>query len=36
MSHNDWYVTPADAALLFDDDRDTVWQKAYDRRTMRL
>jgi putative transcriptional regulator len=36
MSHNDWYVAPADATLLFDDDRDTVWQKAYDRRTMRL
>jgi len=36
IGHNDWYVTPADAALLFDDDRDTVWQKAYDRRTMRL
>jgi putative transcriptional regulator len=36
ISHNDWYVAPADAALLFDDDRDTVWQRAYDRRTMRL
>lgn len=36
MSHNDWYVAPADAALLFDDDRDSVWQKAYDKRTLRL
>jgi putative transcriptional regulator len=36
MSHNDWYVTPADATLLFDDDRDTLWQKAYDKRTLRL
>ncbi len=36
ISHNDWYVAPADATLLFDDDRDTVWQEAYDRRTMRL
>jgi putative transcriptional regulator len=36
MSHNDWYVTPADAALLFDEDRDAVWQSAYDKRTMRL
>jgi putative transcriptional regulator len=36
MSRNDWYVTPADAALLFDDDRDAVWQNAYDKRTLRL
>jgi putative transcriptional regulator len=36
MNHNDWYVTPADAALLFDEDRDSVWQRAYDKRTMRL
>jgi putative transcriptional regulator len=36
MSHNDWYVTPAAATLLFDEDRDAVWQSAYDKRTMRL
>jgi putative transcriptional regulator len=36
MGHNDWYVTPADATLLFDEDRATVWQSAYDKRTMRL
>ncbi|HEX4112959.1 MAG TPA: YqgE/AlgH family protein [Stellaceae bacterium] len=36
MNHNDWYATPADAALLFDADRDSVWQRAYDKRTMRL
>jgi putative transcriptional regulator len=36
MSHNDWYATQADSALLFDDDRDSVWQRAYDKRTMRL
>jgi len=36
LGHNDWYVAPADAALLFDKDRDTVWQRAFDRKTMRL
>lgn len=36
LSHNDWYITPADATLLFDLDRDSVWQKAYDQRTLRL
>jgi putative transcriptional regulator len=36
MAHNDWYAAPADAALLFDADRDTVWQRAYDRRTLQL
>ncbi|HXE17831.1 MAG TPA: YqgE/AlgH family protein [Stellaceae bacterium] len=36
LSHNDWYVTPADATLLFDEDRDAVWQKAYDKRVLKL
>jgi len=36
IAHNDWYAAPADPALIFDADRDTVWQRAYDRRTLRL
>jgi putative transcriptional regulator len=36
LGHNDWYVAPADAALLFDADRDSVWQRAFDRKTLRL
>jgi putative transcriptional regulator len=36
LNHNDWYVTPANATLLFDLDRDSVWQKAYEQRVLRL
>jgi putative transcriptional regulator len=36
LGHNDWYLTPADNALVFDDDRDSVWQRAFDRKTLRL
>jgi putative transcriptional regulator len=36
LNHNDWYIARADPALVFDLDRDSVWQKAYDQRTLRL
>jgi putative transcriptional regulator len=36
MMRHDWLVAPADAALLFDQDRDGVWQRAMDRRTLDL
>jgi len=36
LSRNSWYLAPADEALLFDKNRDTVWQRAYDRKTLRL
>jgi putative AlgH/UPF0301 family transcriptional regulator len=31
-----WYTAPADPALVFDDDRDKVWEHATARRTQDL
>jgi putative transcriptional regulator len=36
LAHNVWYTAPADAALVFDDDRDKVWEHATARRTQDL
>jgi putative transcriptional regulator len=36
LDHNDWYIAPASPALLFDADRDSVWQRAYDSRRLQL
>jgi putative transcriptional regulator len=36
LDHNDWYLAPADPDLLFDADRDDVWQRAYDKRLLKL
>jgi putative transcriptional regulator len=36
LGHNAWYVAPADGDLLFDGDRDSVWDRAFQRRTLRL
>jgi len=32
IAHNDWFAVPEDPALVFDEDRDTVWDKALARR----
>jgi putative transcriptional regulator len=36
LAHNVWYTAPADPALVFDDDRDKVWEHATARRTQDL
>jgi putative transcriptional regulator len=36
LSRNVWYTAPADPALVFDDDRDKVWERAAARRTQDL
>ena len=36
LGHNAWYLAPADGELLFDQDRDSVWDRAFQRRTLRL
>lgn len=36
LAHNAWYTAPADPALVFDDDRDKVWEHATARRTQDL
>jgi putative transcriptional regulator len=36
MTHNVWYTAPEDPALVFDDDRDKVWEHATARRTQDL
>lgn len=32
IARNDWFTAPEDSALVFDDDRDTVWDKALAKR----
>ena len=32
IARNDWFTAPEDGALMFDDDRDTVWDKALAKR----
>ena len=36
IAHNDWFTAPEDNALMFDDDRGTVWDKALARRGQEL
>ncbi len=36
LAHNVWYTAPEDPALVFDDDRDKVWEHATARRTRDL
>jgi putative transcriptional regulator len=36
LGHNVWYTAPEDPALVFDDDRDKVWEHATARRTQDL
>ena len=36
LAHNVWYTAPADPGLVFDDDRDKVWEHATARRTQDL
>ena len=36
MARRDWFTTPGDAALIFDDDRNGLWQHALDRRSREL
>jgi len=36
LSRNVWYTAPADPGLVFDDDRDKVWEHAAERRTQDL
>jgi putative transcriptional regulator len=36
LAHNAWYVAPADPELVFDADRDKVWDRAVARRTQDL
>jgi putative transcriptional regulator len=36
LSRNVWYTAPADPGLVFDDDRDKVWEHAAGRRTQDL
>jgi putative transcriptional regulator len=36
LAHNVWYTAPADTGIVFDDDRDKVWEHATARRTQDL
>lgn len=36
LSHNVWYTAPADPGIVFDEDRDKVWEHAAARRTQDL
>jgi putative transcriptional regulator len=36
LAHNVWYTAPEDPALVFDEDRDKVWERATERRTQDL
>lgn len=36
VARRDWFTTTADPDLVFDSDRDTLWQTALDRRTHQL
>jgi putative transcriptional regulator len=36
LARNVWYTAPEDPALVFDDDRDKVWEHATARRTQDL
>ena len=36
LARHDWFTAPADPALIFDEDRDRVWDRAKARRTLDL
>jgi len=36
LAHRDWATAADDLDLVFDEDRDTVWKKAWERRTLNL
>jgi putative transcriptional regulator len=36
LAHGAWYTAPADPGIVFDDDRDQVWEHAMQRRTQDL
>jgi putative transcriptional regulator len=36
LARNAWFTAPADPRLVFDEDRDKVWQRAMERRTRDL
>ena len=36
IQHHDWFSTPGDEKLIFDDDRDGLWKEALERRTRDL
>ena len=36
LAHNAWYTAPEDPGLVFDDDRDKVWEHATAHRTQDL
>jgi len=36
IAHNAWYTAPLDSKLVFDEDRDRVWELAVERRTRDL
>jgi len=36
LAHQDWFTTPADAGLVFEADRDGLWEQAMARRTRSL
>jgi putative transcriptional regulator len=36
LAHKAWFTAPADTALVFDEDRDKVWERAMERRTRDL
>jgi putative transcriptional regulator len=36
LAHGFWFTTPQDAKLIFDEDRDEVWDNAMKRRTQDL
>ena len=36
LSRNAWYTAPADPGIVFDDDRNKVWEHAVARRTQDL
>jgi putative transcriptional regulator len=36
IQHHDWFSTPGDPKLIFDDDRGELWKRALERRTQEL
>jgi putative AlgH/UPF0301 family transcriptional regulator len=36
IQHHDWFSTPGDPKLIFDDDRAALWKEALARRTQDL
>jgi putative AlgH/UPF0301 family transcriptional regulator len=36
MAHDDWLTAPAEETLIFDDDPDTIWEKALNRAGLAL